>query len=129
MAVYGVGIDLVRIERIEAMLGRWGERFERRVFTEHESRTCSGRRAGKAPCLAMRFAAKEAFSKALGLGMRSPVLWLDIEVRSNKAGKPEIALSDRALEYCRGLGITAWHLSLTDEGQYGAAVVVIEAGG
>jgi holo-[acyl-carrier protein] synthase len=74
----------------------------------------------------MRFAAKEAFVKALGLGLRQPVLWQDMEVRGNKLGKPEIFLSPRAQEYCTDRGIRSWHLSLTDDGQYGAAVVVIE---
>ncbi|MEM5786628.1 MAG: holo-ACP synthase [Syntrophobacteraceae bacterium] len=125
MPIYGVGIDLVRIDRIEAMVERWGERFETRVFTEAERAYCSRRRARNS-CLAMRFAAKEAFVKALGLGMRKPVLWQDVEVRGNKMGKPEIFLSERALQYCRDAGILSWHLSLTDDGQYGAAVVVIE---
>jgi holo-[acyl-carrier protein] synthase len=74
----------------------------------------------------MRFAAKEAFVKALGLGLRQPVLWHDMEVRGNALGKPEIFLSERAQEYCTDHAILSWHLSLTDDGQYGAAVVVIE---
>ena len=125
MPIYGMGIDLVRVERIKELLERWGERFETRVFTEFERQFCSGRK-NRADCLALRFAAKEAFVKALGLGMRKPVLWQDIEVRQNALGKPEISLTPRALQYCRDKGIHSWHLSLTDEGQYGAAVVVIE---
>lgn len=126
MAIYGVGIDLVRVERLEKSLERWGERFERRVFTPAETDACSTRQA-RASCLAVRFAAKEAFVKALGLGMREPVFWLDIEVRNNALGKPEIFLSDRARDFCEGLGIKSWHLSLTDDGEYGAAVVVLES--
>ena len=125
MPIYGVGIDLVRVERLGKLIDRWGERFETRVFTEFESQFCSGRK-NRTSCLALRFAAKEAFVKALGLGMRKPVLWRDIEVRPNSLGKPDIALTPRALEYCREKGIRSWHLSLTDEGEYGAAVVVIE---
>lgn len=125
MAVYGVGIDLIRVERLQRSLARWGERFERRVFTEEESRNCDGRRR-RASCLAMRFAAKEAFVKALGTGMRSPVTWRDIEVRRSTLGKPVIALSPRAAEFCARLGIRSWHVSLTDDGDYGAAVVVLE---
>ena len=125
MSVYGIGIDLVRVDRIGAMLGRWGARFEKRVFTDFEVEVCSRRRTRTA-CLAMRFGAKEAFVKALGLGMRSPVLWRDIEIKGDELGKPEIVLSARALEYCRSRGITAWHVSLTDDGAYGAAVVVVE---
>jgi holo-[acyl-carrier protein] synthase len=126
MPVYGVGIDLVKSERIQQILGRWGDRFESRVFTGGETAACSKRKQ-YARCLAMRFAAKEAFAKALGTGMRAPISWLDIEVRSNELGKPEIVLSPRALRFCEELGVRSWHLSLTDEGDYGAAVVVVEA--
>jgi holo-[acyl-carrier protein] synthase len=125
MSIYGVGIDLVQVERLEKLLERWGERFETRVFTEFERNFCSGRK-NRAACLALRFAAKEAFVKALGLGMRKPVLWQDIEVRQDTLGKPEIFLTPPALQYCREKGILSWHLSLTDDGRYGAAVVVME---
>jgi holo-[acyl-carrier protein] synthase len=125
MPIYGVGIDLVQVERIEKLLEHWGERFETRVFTEFERQFCSGRK-NRAACLALRFAAKEAFVKALGLGMRKPVLWLDIEVRQDALGKPVISLTPPALQYCREKGIDSWHLSLTDDGRYGAAVVIIE---
>jgi holo-[acyl-carrier protein] synthase len=125
MSIYGVGIDLIRMGRIEKLLGRWGDRFETRVFTEFERQFCSGRKSRTA-CLALRFAAKEAFAKALGLGMRKPILWQDIEVRPNPIGKPEITLSPRAHQYCKEKGVRSWHLSLTDDGEYGAAVVVIE---
>jgi len=125
MPIYGIGIDLVRVDRIKELVERWGERFETRVFTEFERQFCSGRK-NRTACLALRFAAKEAFVKALGLGIRKPVLWQDVEVRQNALGKPEISLTTSALQYCRDKGIHSWHLSLTDEGQYGAAVVVIE---
>jgi len=125
MAVYGVGIDLIRSERLGLALGRWGDRFTRRVFTTAEVAACAGRKEQVA-CLATRFAAKEAFVKALGRGMRSPVLWADIQVQNDDLGKPEISLSSRALEFCRDLGIRSWHLSLTDDGDYGAAVVILE---
>jgi len=125
MPIYGVGVDLVRVDRLEKLLERLGERFETRVFTEFERQFCSGRKKRTA-CLALRFAAKEAFVKALGLGVRKPVLWQDIEIRPNALGKPEISLTPRALQYCREKGVSSWHLSLTDDGQYGAAVVVIE---
>jgi holo-[acyl-carrier protein] synthase len=125
MPIYGVGIDLVRVDRLEKLLERWGERFEVRVFTEFERQFCSGRKK-RAACLALRFAAKEAFVKALGLGIRKPVLWQDIEIRHDALGKPEIFLTPRALQYCTDKGVGSWRLSLTDDGQYGAAVVVIE---
>jgi len=126
MAIHGVGIDLVRSDRLGATLNRWGDRFTRRVFSPAELEACAGRKREIA-CLATRFAAKEAFVKALGRGMRSPVLWTDIQVQNDDLGKPEICLSSRALEFCRNLGIRSWHLSLTDDGEYGAAVVILEA--
>ncbi len=128
MAVYGVGIDLVRVQRLAVLMERWGQRFLQRVFTEAEREACSVKRVPHG-CFAMRFAAKEAFVKALGLGMRSPVQWRDIEVSNNALGKPFISLSARAAEYCARSGVTSWHLSLTDEGDYAAAVVVLEGSG
>jgi holo-[acyl-carrier protein] synthase len=125
MAIYGIGIDLVRSVRVGAALGRWGERFARRIFTPAETAACAGRKT-QISCLAIRFAAKEAFVKALGRGMRSPVLWTDIQVQNDDLGRPEIHLSSRALDFCRDLGIRSWHLSLTDDGEYGAAVVILE---
>ena len=125
VALYGIGIDLIRVDRLAKSLSRWGDRFTRRVFTPVELAAC-GERKNQAPCLATRFAAKEAFVKALGTGMRSPVLWTDIQVQNNDQGKPEISLSPEALEFCRKLGVRSWHLSLTDDGDYGAAVVVLE---
>ena len=125
MAVYGIGIDLIRSGRLGEAMTRWGERFTQRVFTSAELAACAGRRREVA-CLAMRFAAKEAFVKALGRGIRSPIFWSDIEVQNDDLGKPEIALSARAFEFCNSLGIRAWHLSLTDDGEYGAAVVILE---
>jgi holo-[acyl-carrier protein] synthase len=125
MAIFGVGIDLVRTDRMQSSLARWGDRFERKIFTEGESRACAERRH-RASCLAMRFAAKEAFVKALGTGIRAPLSWRDIEVGNTALGKPVITLSERALEHCSRLGVCAWHVSLTDDGEYGAAVVVLE---
>jgi holo-[acyl-carrier protein] synthase len=125
MSVYGIGIDLVKVERIQRILDRWGEQFKKRIFSHEEWEACSTKR-GQASCLAMRFAAKEAFVKALGTGIRSPVRWRDIEVLSNDLGKPYILLSKRASDFCKTLGVISWHLSLTDDGEYGAAVVITE---
>ena len=123
--IYGVGIDLVNIPRMDAMLKRWGERFVRRVFTQSETETCF-KKAHPASSFALRFAAKEAFSKAVGLGMRKGIRWRDIEVFHLPGGRPSLRLEGRSLEICREKGITRLHLSLSDEGQYGAAVVILE---
>jgi holo-[acyl-carrier protein] synthase len=123
--IYGVGIDLVDIRRMESLLKRWGERFVRRVFTEAEAETCF-KRAHPASSLALRFAAKEAFSKAVGLGMRKGIRWRDIEVFHLPGGRPTLKLAGKSLEICREKGITRVHLTLSDEGRYGTAVVILE---
>lgn len=125
MAIRGIGIDLIRVERLRVLLERWEDRFEERVFTEAEREECS-RRKNRAECLALRFSAKEAFAKALGTGLRNPLTWQDIAVENDTLGKPLISLSERARRFCRKHHITSWHLSLTDDGEYGAAVVVLE---
>jgi holo-[acyl-carrier protein] synthase len=123
--IFGVGIDLVNIPRMEAALNRWGDRFLRRVFTEQEVEICF-QRAYPAASFALRFAAKEAFSKAIGLGMRKGIRWRDIEVLHLPGGRPTLNLKGRSSETCKEKGITRLHLSLTDEGDYGAAVVILE---
>ena len=125
MAIYGIGLDLIRVDRLRTASVRWGERFQKRVFTESELAVCAQRK-NWAACLAMRFAAKEAFVKALGIGMRGPITWVDVEILGNALGKPEISLSPKALDYCKKQGIHSWQLSLTDDGEYGAAIVILE---
>ena len=123
--IFGVGIDLVNIQRLETVLQRWGDRFVKRVYTEQEADFCF-KRAYPASPLALRFAAKEAFSKAIGLGMRKGVRWRDIEVFHYAGGRPGLRLQGRSSEICREKLITRSHLSLSDEGRYAVAVVVLE---
>ncbi|HEX9910239.1 MAG: holo-acyl-carrier-protein synthase [Deltaproteobacteria bacterium] len=123
--IFGVGIDLVNIQRLETVLQRWGDRFVKRVFTDHEADFCF-KRAYPASPLALRFAAKEAFSKAIGLGMRKGIRWRDIEVFHYPGGRPGLRLQGRSSEICREKQITRFHLSLSDEGRYGMALVVLE---
>jgi len=119
-------VDLIEIERIARAWGRWGVRFEKRLFTPAEIEACRSR-PRSAACLAMRFAAKEAFSKAVGLGLRSSeLLWRDIEVQHNARGKPFLALSGTAAQVARKVKLKASHLSLTDEAGLAQAFVVIE---
>ena len=103
---------------------RYGQRFLERCFTAAEATVCLAR-PRPAQAMAARFAAKEAFAKAAGLGMRG-LAWTEIEVQSDALGKPLLALHGRAQAWARGQGITAWHLSLSDNGDYAAAVVVLE---
>jgi len=123
--IFGVGIDLVSIQRLEEVLQRWGDRFVRRIYTEQEADFCF-KRAYPASPLALRFAAKEAFSKAIGLGMRKGVRWRDIEVFHYPGGRPGLRLQGRSSEICREKQITRSHLSLSDEGRYAVALVILE---
>ncbi len=116
----------MHIPRLRAALERWGERFERRVFTGDERSLC-GSRADPGAAFALRFAAKEAFSKALGLGMRQGVCWKDIEVFHESGGRPRLRVKGRSREICLERGIVSMHLSLSDEGDYGIATVILEA--
>jgi holo-[acyl-carrier protein] synthase len=124
--IYGIGVDLVKVERIAAALRRYGDRFLNRIFTIREIDHCRGR-AWEAAGFAMRFAAKEAFSKALGVGLRrGGIRWREVEVVPDPRGKPEIVVSGRAAQLCEQAGITGMHLTLTDEDNHALAVVILE---
>lgn len=124
--IYGIGTDLIRIDRIARTWERFGRRFEQRLFTPAEVEACRSR-PHPAACLAMRFAAKEAFSKAVGLGLRSAeLLWRDIEVIHDRRGKPSLRLLGTAARVAERIGLTASHLSLTDEAGLAQAFVIVE---
>jgi len=123
--IYGIGIDLVNVSRIEEALKRWGERFQKKVFTPGEIEYCLGKR-NPGPNFAARFAAKEALVKALGIGIRRGVHWRDVEVQPGPLGKPVLKLRGRALELCRQERIEGVFVSLTHDGNYSGAVVVLE---
>jgi holo-[acyl-carrier protein] synthase len=123
--IYGIGIDLVHVKRMEQVIRRWGDRFIERVFTQGEMEICSVR-AFPASAFALRFAAKEAFSKALGLGMKKGLRWQDIEIYHFPGGRPGLRLHGKSLEICQEKKITGFHLSLSDEQEYGIAMVVLE---
>jgi len=123
--IYGIGVDIVQISRMENVLKRWGNRFIHRVFTEGEAVICL-KRAFPPSAFALRFAAKEAFSKALGLGMRKGIFWRDIEVYHFPGGQPGLRLFGRSHEICDENDIQHSHVSLSDEGDYGVAMVVLE---
>jgi holo-[acyl-carrier protein] synthase len=120
----GLGLDLVETPRIARALERFGRRFLQRCFTEAETALCLAR-PHPPRALALRFAAKEAFSKAAGLGMRG-LSWREIEVVHDQRGKPGLALHGRAREWARAQEITGIFVSLTDDGDYAAAVVALE---
>ncbi len=122
--ILGVGLDVVVVPRIAAARRRFGRRFLRRCFTPAEAAEALAR--PRPDCaLAMRFAAKEAFAKAAGLGMRG-LGWREIEVVHDPRGRPGLVLHGRARRWAREHGVRAGHLSLSDDGDYAAAVVVLE---
>jgi holo-[acyl-carrier protein] synthase len=123
--IYGIGMDLVKIGRIQDALQRWGDRFQNKVFTPGEIRYCL-RKRNPNPNFAARFAAKEAFVKALGIGIRRGVHWRDVEVERGPLGKPVLKLSGLAAEMLRQERIEGVFLTLTHDGDYSAAMVVLE---
>jgi holo-[acyl-carrier protein] synthase len=118
------GVDIIHIPRIAAAIERHGERFLRRVFTLQELAYC----AGRAPELAARFAAKEAASKALGVGVRTlsrhGIGWQEAEVVNDPYGKPHLRLYGRAAQLAEALGLSQWALSLAHEREFAVAFVV-----
>ena len=129
--IVSIGSDLCNIERIQASLDRFGERFENRVFTEVERAKAARRPFTKAGTLAKRFAAKEAFSKAVGTGFKAGVFMRDIGVVNAASGAPTLALTGGAATRLAALvpeGHEAViHLTLTDDHPWAQAFVVIEA--
>lgn len=121
--IYGIGIDLVEIERLREVIGKWGERFLGRIFTEGEIAYCKGK-TDIYPSMAIRFAAKEALIKAVGGGAQ--VSFRDIEIISVDGGKPRLEVRGKLREFFDKEGIRGVHLSLSHEKDYGAACVVLE---
>jgi holo-[acyl-carrier-protein] synthase len=123
--IYGVGIDLVKIERMKEVVEKWGQRFLERVFTEDEISYCYEK---KNPYLSLsvRFAAKEALIKAIGSA--GPVSLTDIEVINVDTGKPFLKINGRLEVFIKEKSIRRAHLSLSHEHEYGVACVVLEQG-
>ncbi len=130
--IYGIGTDVCDIRRIADTLQRRGERFAEKVLGPHEIKVFRERRArvdarGIA-YLATRFSAKEAFSKAIGLGLRMPMTWRDCEIVKAASGKPEIRLHGELKAWFEAKGLQA-HVSVSDETDYATSFVVVETRG
>jgi holo-[acyl-carrier protein] synthase len=127
--IYGVGTDVCDVRRIAATLARRGERFAERVLGPHEIGVFHQRRAKVEArgvgYLATRFSAKEAFSKAIGLGMRMPMTWRACEIVNAASGQPQIRLHGELAAWFAARGLRA-HVSITDETDYAASFVVVE---
>ncbi len=124
--ILGIGLDLCETRRLKRAMAR--SSFVRRVFSPAEIAACQGRQDGVLR-YAARFAAKEAYFKAIGTGWGRGVGWLDVEVESDGNGPPRLLVSGEARRLSRALGVKRTHLSLTHTGAYAAAVVVIEGQG
>jgi holo-[acyl-carrier protein] synthase len=127
--IYGIGTDIIDIRRLRATLQRRGERFAEKVLGAQELAVYRARSA-RVPqrglsYLATRFSAKEAFSKAIGMGMRMPMTWRACEIVKAPSGKPEIHLHGALAEWFSARGLVA-HVSVSDESDYAAAFVVVE---
>ena len=124
--IYGVGTDIVNIDRIQKIILKNREGFIKRVLTDHEQALFANKADSAAFC-AKRFAAKEAFSKALGTGIGRVVSFQDLTIRNNDNGKPHFIPSEKLRLYLLEKGVKQAHLSISDESQYAVAFVVLEA--
>ena len=123
--IVGIGVDLVRVERLAQSLERFGERFAHKILGESER---EGFHASARPAhfLAKRFAAKEAVAKAIGTGFRDGLTLPQIQVENDPLGRPLLSFTGRALELIEERGVTASHLSLSYEEEHAVAYVVLE---
>jgi len=126
--IIGIGVDLTVISRLRRVVERWDQRFLRRVFTDQELAYCA-RRRDPIPHLAARFAAKEAGLKALGTGLRMGVRWRELEVRRERGAAPTLELSGRCHDLARAKGAARALLSLTHDGDYALAQVMLVSDG
>ncbi len=122
--IVGIGLDLVKIDRIRAIAERWQARFLDRLYTKAERRYCLARPSPYAS-FAGRFAAKEAVFKALGTGWSDGVSWHDIQVLNDRTGQPRATVSGRVKTLMKRAGITDIHISLSHDTDYAVAQVVL----
>lgn len=127
--IYGIGTDIIQISRIEDALARHGERFAEKVLGPQELEKYRHRKAKVAVrglrFLATRFAAKEAFSKAIGLGLRMPMTWRALQTLNDPSGKPVVVASGALQEFMEQNRLSA-QVSITDEADYAIAFVIVE---
>ena len=127
--IFGIGTDVCDIRRIRASLDRHGDRFALKILSDAEFATFKARGARwpdrAVNYLATRFSAKEAFSKAIGLGMRTPMTWRHCEIAKAASGKPEVVLHGELKAWFEARQLTA-HVTVTDETDYAASFCVVE---
>ena len=124
MALKGIGVDIIEIERVRDAVNKYGEAFLKRVFTDKEIDYCRKRNAYRIPELAVRFAAKEAYSKAIGTGIKgfgrpnNGIKWQDIEIKNDPQGKPLIVVKGEVSQKA--------HVSLSHSRDNAVACVYVE---
>jgi len=123
--IIGCGIDLVKIERIEKIIKKWGNNFILRIFTSSEKEYCEKKKGNKYQSYAGKFAAKEALLKALGLGLRE-ANWKEIEIKNDKLGQPIINTSGKLKNIASIKGVRKYFISISHTKEYAIAQVVLE---
>ena len=123
--IFGIGTDIVEVSRIEASIAQFGDDFAQRILAESELPSYQVSLI-KPRFLAKRFAAKEAFSKALGTGLRAPATFQNIAVSHDELGKPILVLAAELQDFLAAKNITQMHISISDEKNLAAAFVVLE---
>jgi holo-[acyl-carrier protein] synthase len=126
MNIFGIGIDVVEVERIASSMAEFGDRFASKIFTESERAYCDRQKNPKIH-YAARFAAKEAISKAMGTGIGKDMAWLDMEIRRRPSGEPEVHLSGDGEKFAKANNIEQIKISLTHAEHYAAANAVVLA--
>ena len=124
--IAGIGIDIVSISRFERLIERYGSRFLVKVFTDRERKE-GERKAVRAPFFAARFAAREAFYKALGTGWGRGLPLKEVSVASDESGRPSLTIGGRMQTELAQRNIADCHVSLTHDGDSAVAVVILEA--
>ena len=125
--IYGIGIDIVEVTRIQEASRRWGARFEQRIYT-HQELTYCGDTPARYWRLAARFAAKEATLKALGTGLTTGMRWQDVEIQPDPLGKPEIVLHGEVARYAHAENISTLFVSMSHTNVYAIAQVTLCTG-
>jgi holo-[acyl-carrier protein] synthase len=125
--IVGTGIDIIESGRVEAVVKRWGERFLRRIYVEPERKYCERKGPAKYRSYAARFAAKEAFLKAIGTGISQGFAWQDCWVESEPSGKPVLRFSAKAEKKLKSLGAAHCTLTLSHSKDLAVAMVVLES--
>ncbi len=125
LLIIGCGIDLVKIERIEKIIKRWGNNFNSRIFTPLERDYCEKKKSNKYQSYAGKFAAKEALLKALGLGLRE-ANWKEIEIKNDELGQPIIDTSGKLKNIASTKGVSKYFITISHTKEYAIAQVIIK---